>query len=46
MINGAAAISWCAMLADVLNAPVAKLAMSNNINAGKNFFDAWALEGS
>jgi len=31
------------MLADVLNAPVAELTMSDNINAGKNFIDARAL---
>lgn len=33
MVNCAAAISWSTVLADVLNAPVSELAMSNNVNA-------------
>lgn len=43
MVNCTAAISRRAMLADVLNAPVAELAVSNNVDAGKDFFDARAL---
>lgn len=43
MVNGSAAISWGAVLADMLDAPIAELTMSNDINAGKDLFDAWAL---
>ena len=43
MVNCTAAISRRTMLADVLNAPVAELAVSNNVDAGKDFFDARAL---
>jgi hypothetical protein len=31
------------MLADMLNAPVAKLAMSNDVNTLQDFFNARAL---
>ena len=31
------------MLADVLDAPVAKLTMCNNINAAENLVDTWTL---
>ena len=44
MVNCPATISWGTMLADVLDAPVAKLAMSNDVNACQNFFNARALE--
>jgi len=44
MVNGSAAISWGTMLADMLNAPVAELSMSDNVDAGKNLLDARALE--
>jgi hypothetical protein len=43
MINCATPISRGAVLANVLDAPVAELAVSNNINAGKDLFDARAL---
>jgi len=43
MVNGTAAISWGTMLADVLDAPVAELAMSDNVNACKDLLDAGAL---
>jgi len=43
MINCTAAISRSAMLADMLNAPIAKLAMSNDINALEDFLNAWTL---
>jgi hypothetical protein len=43
MINGPATVSWCTMLTNMLNAPIAKLAMSNNVNACENLFDTWAL---
>lgn len=44
MINGAATISWGTMFADVLDAPVTELAMSNNVNACQDFLNARALE--
>jgi len=44
MVNCSAAISWRTMLTDVLNAPVAKLAVSNNVNTGENLLDARALK--
>lgn len=43
MVNSAAAISWCTMLADVLDAPITELAMSNNVDTGKYFLNAWTL---
>lgn len=43
VIDGTASIRWGSVLANVLNAPVAKLAMGNNINVGKNLFDARTL---
>jgi hypothetical protein len=43
MVNGSAAISWSTVLANVLNAPVAKLAMSNDIDACKDLFNAGTL---
>jgi len=43
MVDGSAAISWGTMLTDMLDAPVAKLAMSNNINALQDFLNARAL---
>jgi hypothetical protein len=44
MINGAATISWSTMFANVLNAPVTELAMSNNVNACQDFLNARALK--
>lgn len=46
VVDGSASIGRRAMLADVLNAPVSELSMSNDINVGKNLFDARALERS
>ncbi len=43
VVNGTAAISWSAVLADVLNAPVAELAVSDNIDASKDFLNTWTL---
>lgn len=43
MINGTAAVRRGTMLADMLDAPVAKLAVRHNIDVGKDFLDAWAL---
>jgi hypothetical protein len=44
MVNCPATISWGTMLADVLDAPVAKLAMSNDVNACQDLLNARALE--
>jgi hypothetical protein len=46
VVNGTAAVSWCTMLADMLDAPVTELAMSDNVNACKNLLDAGALRRS
>ena len=43
MVNGTAAIARSAVLADVLDAPIPKLTMGDNINVSKNLLDAWAL---
>lgn len=43
MINRTASILWSTMLAYVLNAPVAKLAMGDDVDAGKDLFDAGPL---
>ena len=44
MINGTTTIGWSAMFADVLNAPIAELAVGDNINAGEDFLDARTLK--
>ena len=43
MVDGAAAISWSTVLADVLNTPVSELSVSNDIDAAKDFLNAWTL---
>jgi hypothetical protein len=43
VVNGATSVSGSAMLADVLNAPVAKLTVGDNIDAGQHFVDAGTL---
>lgn len=43
VIDGASTVRRVAMLTDVLDAPVAKLAMSDDVDASQNFIDAWAL---
>jgi hypothetical protein len=43
MFGGTAAISWGSMLTDMLNAPISKLAMGDNVDAGKNLLNARAL---
>lgn len=44
VVNGAAAVNWYSMLANVLDAPISKLAVSNDVDTSKNFFDAWSLQ--
>ena len=43
MIDGTAAVDWEAMLANVLDAPVAKLTMGDDIDARQNFVDTGTL---
>ena len=43
MVDSAASISGSAMLADVLDTPVPKLPMGNDVDAVENFVDAWTL---
>jgi hypothetical protein len=44
MVDSATAVSRSAMLADVLDAPVSELAMSNDVDTSKDFFNARALQ--
>ena len=43
VVNGVVAVGSGAVLADVLDAPVAELTVSDNVDAGENFIDARAL---
>lgn len=43
VVNRTAAVRGSSMFADVLNAPVAKLTVSHNVNVCENFLDAGAL---
>lgn len=43
MIDGAAAISWSTMLTDVLNTPVSELTVGDDVDAAKDFLNAWTL---
>lgn len=43
VVDSSAAIRRSAMLADVLNAPVSKLTVGNNVDVGEDFFNAWSL---
>lgn len=43
VVHGAALVRRSPMLANVLDAPVAKLPMGHNVNVGKDLFDAGAL---
>jgi hypothetical protein len=44
MINSPATVWRCAVFADVLDAPVSKLTMRDNIDICKNFFNTRALQ--
>jgi hypothetical protein len=44
VVNGTGAVSWGAVLADVLDAPVAELAVGYDVDAGEDLFDAGSLE--
>lgn len=43
VIDGTSAVWRRAVLADMLDAPIAELAMGDDINAGKDFIDTWAF---
>lgn len=43
MVDGTAAVGRRAMLADMLDAPVAELAMGDNVDVGKDLFNARTL---
>lgn len=43
MVDGTAAVLRSAVLTDVLDAPVAKLAMGDNVNVGKDLLNAGTL---
>lgn len=43
VVDSPSAIGWCTMLANVLNAPVAKLAMGDQVNISEDLFNARAL---
>lgn len=44
MVDGTAAVGRGTVFADMLDAPVAKLAVSHDVDVGKDFFNAWALQ--
>lgn len=44
VIDGTATVGRSTVLADVLDAPVAKLAVCHDVDIGKDFFNAWTLE--
>lgn len=44
MINRTAAVCRCTMFANVLDAPVSKLAVRHDVDVGKDFLNAWALQ--
>jgi len=44
MVDGSGAVSWGAVLADMLDAPVAELAMGDDVDAREYFVDAGPLE--
>lgn len=43
MVNRAATVSWSTMLADVLDAPVAKLTVGDNVDTIEDLCDARTL---
>lgn len=43
VINSPTSITGSTMLANVLNTPIAKLAVRNNVDVHKNFLNAWTL---
>jgi len=44
MVDGAITIAWSSILAYVLNAPVAKLSVGNNVDTGQNLFNGRTLK--
>lgn len=45
MVNGSATVGGAAMFADMLDAPVSKLPVSDYVDVGEYFLDARTLEG-
>ena len=43
VVDGTASVGWSAMLADVLDTPVAKLAVGDNVNVSEDFLDTGSL---
>lgn len=43
MVNCSATISWCSMFADMLNTPIAKLTMGNDVDTSEDFLNARTL---
>jgi hypothetical protein len=43
MLDGAAFVVWCAMLTNMLNAPVAELTMCKDDYLPQYFFNGWPL---
>ena len=46
MIDGSASVWRSSVFTDVLNAPVAKLTMGDNVDIGEDFFNAWTLRST
>lgn len=44
MVSGATTISWGTMFADVLDAPITELSVSNNVDAIEDFGNARTLD--
>lgn len=44
MIDSTAAVGRGTVFADMLDAPVAKLAVRHDVDVGKDFFNAWTLQ--
>lgn len=44
MIDSTAAVGGGTVFADMLDAPVAKLAVCHDVDVGKDFFNAWTLQ--
>lgn len=43
MVHSAASVGGSTVFTNMLDAPVAELAVGHNINIGQNFFDTWSL---
>jgi hypothetical protein len=43
VINSTAAVAWRSMFADMLDTPVSKLSVGDNVNVGQYFLDTRSL---